>query len=567
MRDRQAIMRFLHILTFTLSTVALFMPLTSNASDWRSTRWVVECIDPPDCEPANQIIAEQLSRASEWLEGLGFEEPAAFSNLDLNPNDQNLEYWIANISDSDVAKKGLDLLGVYDAAEEMIWLTSDNYFNLGNPGESHDDLLYKLRNVNTILSVHELFHAVQNSVNYKIPLEYEYKWLKEGTAVAVQLDYALSVESDTDPEFSTGMHKNPLHEPGDDRGNYLTAGFWIFLGKQLGSTPRTAYLNELFRNDKLPGHNGIAGVDDFLKNRFSVEGDGTTNHGGLARYFPLYLAALPFEDTFGEPDAWQLQLPVNKKSISKVFSGRVREIAGTAGKLSVPHHPEKVVEISIEIEGEDSDLHLIVDGAVQKFGPGGQRNIFRSQLKDRDETFKIVVAEVADNAIDSTDRNFNIKVTLKELIAPPCGFQAEVGAGVPMSGHHEGPARLIWGKLAILSDPKTGWEARVEIPGKTTGSYDTTFQAAAIIVDAPGCPGCAEFWQSNDAKLEITAIDTDRKSGFVEGGFSGVAKWLGGGSTGDAKPFTVNVKQFRAVSYGVRSTSASSECVEYWQNR
>lgn len=123
------------------------------------------------------------------------------------------------------------------------------------------------------------------------------------------------------------------------------------------------------------------------------------------------------------------------------------------------------------------------------------------------------------------------------------------------------------GNLMILSDPKTGWEARVEIPAKQPGTYQTSFQATALIVDHPSCPGCAEFWQDDNAQIKITAIDNDRKTGFVEGSFSGIAAWKGGGSTGDATPFTVKVDKFRALKYSVRKTGAMQACVDYWKNR
>jgi len=536
-----------------LIALSLMVSVNSTARMWITTKWVVECIDPVDCEPANEILAAQLIKGSEWLKSLGFEGPASMSNLDLGH--EELDYWIANVSDEQVAQMGLDFTGKYEYLDEIIWLTSDDYFNLGEPGMTHNDDDYILGNLKTVVGFHELFHAVQNANEYYLSSEDAHKWIREGTAVAAQLDYARHVEPDADAGFSTGTHTNPIHQPVDLMDNYLTAGFWLFIGTHIGSEPRIAYLKDLFRNKGLAEDSGIAGVDDFLK-----------PHGGMFKLFPLYMAKLPFNRAFGQVNEWQLSLPSGKDEISKNFSGSVKQIAAAAGKLSVSHQSEKPVEVRIEFAGDDSDLHLIVDGTLQLNQQLPDRNVFAKQVNGQKENFELVIAEVAQTATKSKNRNFTVKVTLKELKPLPCGFRAEVGSGVPMAGFHEGPGRML-GNMVVLSDPKTGWEARVEIPAKTPGTYQTSFQATAFIVDHPNCPGCAEFWQDDDAQIEITAIDNDRKTGFVEGSFSGIAEWKGSGSTGEAKPFTVQVHKFRALKFSIRKNGAMQSCVDYWENR
>lgn len=548
---------------------ALLTTFSSQSGRWLTTDWVVECIDPPDCEPAKSVLTNQLKKGSEWLKEIGFEGPASFSNLELGETE--LTHWIANISDERVAQLGADFTGLYDVQEELIWLTSIDYFNMVNPEPdpgndsnpdaepnpqiTHEDPLYMLGNLKTVVAVHELFHAVQNASEYHLPFDAAHKWIREGTAVAVQLDYARYVETDTEARYKTGHHTRPIFQTVDLSDQYLTAGFWLFIGEHLGLKPRTVYLHDLFKNKLLSEDNGIAGLDDFLN-----------PHGGMYKIFPLYMAKVPFKDTFGTPKEWQLRLPANQSEISKNFSGSVQQIAGSAAQITVSHQSELPVEVRIEFVGDDSDLHLIVDKTLQLNQQHPQRNVFTQQVNEYKESFELVIAEVAEQATASKNRNFTVKVTLKELQPLPCGFKAEVGSGVPMAGYHEGPARMI-GNLMVLSDPKTGWEARVEIPAKTTGTFKSTFQAAAVIVDHPECPGCVEFWESDNAQMQITAIDTDRKTGYVEGSFSGIASWKGGGSTGTATPFNVNVSQFRALKYSVRKTGALQKCVDYWKNR
>ena len=544
----------LKINTLLLLLIIALISSNSYAGRWLTTDWVVECIDPVNCEPANEVLASQLKKGSVWLKGLGFEGPASFSNLELG--EPELTHWIANISDEKVSQLGVDFTGRYDTDEELIWLTSNHYFNVGASGSTHDDPYYKLDNLNTVVGVHELFHAVQNSSEYHLPFDEKHRWIREGTAVAVQLDYAIEVETDTDALYMRRDHTRPLDQPFELMDNYLTAGFWIFVGNHLGARPRTVYLHEMFQNELLDKDTGIAGVDDFLK-----------PHGGMYKIFPLYMAKVPFENSFGEPSQWQLKLPPNQKEISKNFNGSVQQIAATASMLTVAHQSELPVEVRIEFVGNDSDLHLIVDKTLQLNQQQPQRNVFVQQVNENMESFEVVVAEVAKDVKLSKNRDFTMKVTLRELQPLPCGFKAEVGSGVPMAGYHEGPARMI-GNLMVLSDPKTGWEAHVEIPAKTTGTFKTTFEAVAIKVDRPECPGgCVEYWESDDAQIQITAIDNDRKSGFVEGSFSGIASWKGGGSTGNATPFSVKVDKFRALKYSVRKKGALQTCNNYWKNR
>ncbi|MEZ5497377.1 MAG: hypothetical protein R3F25_11230 [Gammaproteobacteria bacterium] len=544
----------LKINTLLLLLIIALISSNSYAGRWLTTDWVVECIDPVNCEPANEVLASQLKKGSVWLKGLGFEGPASFSNLELG--EPELTHWIANISDEKVSQLGVDFTGRYDTDEELIWLTSNHYFNVGASGSTHDDPYYKLDNLKTVVGVHELFHAVQNASEYHLPFDEKHRWIREGTAVAVQLDYAIEIETDTDALYMRGNHTRPLDQPFELMDNYLTAGFWIFVGNQLGARPRTVYLHEMFQNELLAKDTGIAGVDDFLK-----------PHGGMYKIFPLYMAKIDFDISFGEPSQWQLKLPPNQKEISKNFNGSVQQIAATASMLTVAHQSELPVEVRIEFVGNDSDLHLIVDKTLQLNQQQPQRNVFVQQVNENMESFEVVVAEVAKDVKLSKNRDFTMKVTLRELQPLPCGFKAEVGSGVPMAGYHEGPARMI-GNLMVLSDPKTGWEAHVEIPAKTTGTFKTTFEAVAIKVDRPECPGgCVEYWESDDAQIQITAIDNDRKSGFVEGSFSGIASWKGGGSTGNATPFSVKVDKFRALKYSVRKKGALQTCNNYWKNR
>jgi hypothetical protein len=380
----------------------LLAPAAAQPADWDTYEWQVECIDPQDCAPADAVYAEQLRQASEWLDGLGFEPPAALDNQVLGG--RHLDYRIANVSDADVTRDRLDAAGYYDAAEELIWLRSDVYFNVGEPGQTHDDPFFYIGNVTAVTSVHELFHAVQNAPEYEIPtLEEPWRWLRESTATAVQIAFASDVEQ-TQAGFVTRHHDLPLHEPATREDMYKTARFWLFLGQELQSADRIAYLDSLFRESSLSKDNGIEGIDDFLE-----------PVGGLYKMFPRYIAEIPPEAAFASLDDWQVQLEDGKSEVTRQFSGHVRQIAGSAGRLRVTHHSENAVEIEVRFSSDDADLHLIVDGRVQELGPDGERNVFRSRLESDSETFDIVVAEVAERAERSQDRDFELSVRLREV--------------------------------------------------------------------------------------------------------------------------------------------------------
>lgn len=431
MKSERAKSAIFNSLILMLGIPGMLLTASAIAQEWGTTDWVVECIDPTDCEPANEIYARQLTAASEWLSSLGFEEPISFNNLVLGESE--LRHWIANVSDAHVEQQGQDLAGIYEPVEELIWLRSGGYFTLGEPGQTHEDPWYMVRTASSVTSVHELFHAVQRAEKYHLPFADEWHWIKEGTATAVMLDYALEVEPDTEVRFPSRRYDAPLHKPPEEIDSYRTAGFWLYLGEKLQSTPRIAYLHNLLQEEKLVEGVGVAGVDAYLQ-----------PYGGLYKLFPLFVSELQFLTAFGEPSQWQARLPARQEQITKRFRGNVREIAGTAGQLAVSHASGKPVEIEIRFRGDHSDLHLIVDGAAQALGPDGDRNVFSRSLQNQSETFNIVVAGVAEDAVESSDRTFELEVTLQE----------DSGSWVELNGERYKIEPYICNSHGVISAPE-----------------------------------------------------------------------------------------------------------------
>lgn len=53
----------LKINTLLLLLIIALISSNSYAGRWLTTDWVVECIDPVNCEPANEVLASQLKKA------------------------------------------------------------------------------------------------------------------------------------------------------------------------------------------------------------------------------------------------------------------------------------------------------------------------------------------------------------------------------------------------------------------------------------------------------------------------------------------------------------------------
>lgn len=264
--------------------------------------------------------------------------------------------------------------------------------------------------------VHELFHAIQlaygaelfevlgtqaqsQTANNMIQLR---GWIAEGTAEAVGFAWA---SRGTPQAVAPPIRRYdvPLHKPASTEDTYNTAAFWQFVGLELQSPDGIQYLEELLREEGLSIDNGLLGVDAFLK-----------PYGGLSKLLPRFLARQPFGEAFGDVAQWRATLPAGETERSKTFTGHVRAVAGKAGRLEVTHSSERPVDVEIRFRGDDSDLHLIVDGEVRTLGADLGRNVYTTRLGGGSEAFEIVVAEVAANAESSAARQFDLEVLLKE---------------------------------------------------------------------------------------------------------------------------------------------------------
>ncbi|MDX1643481.1 MAG: hypothetical protein R3244_03880 [Thermoanaerobaculia bacterium] len=507
------------------------------AGQWPWTAWEVRCRDPKACEPADAIYEKLLEHASEWLDGLGFGPPRVtrFKELrheDGTPRDRPVDKYYAEVSDEKNQGK-TESVGVYFQTSDELFLRSEYFFTLGNPGETHDDPRYRAMDHSTFTPVHELFHAVENG--YQDLGGTERDWIWEGAADAVARAYADAFEPELRVrERSRHSWDHPLHQPPNRSDRYGTWLFWRNIGRQIGSEGTIAYLHDVLIED-LEENRGLDGVDAALE-----------PHGGLYTQLPRFFADLDIDQSwFGDIDRLRVAMPPGRTSYTKRFGYRhVREVAGSPHRMEVKtgrSSSDEPVEVEIRFASDHPDLHLIVDGTRYDSGGVGSRNRFRDLLLERNEaSYEIVVANVAPEAANTTKRGYQFEVELTEV--GHCAMSARVSGDVSGSytgdvahfstrggatnyGVFSNPEMMgdmldAWGEMAAqfggeeaqkeIEATKEEWMAEAgEIPRETFGlsladqDLDDESEQAALAAIVGGFT------------LEASVIGTEVKEGFT----------------------------------------------------
>ncbi|WP_366656042.1 hypothetical protein [Fodinicurvata sp. EGI_FJ10296] len=281
-------------------------------------------------------------------------------------------------------------------------------------------------------SVHELFHAVQQTYHALGPLyssslssglpyppEYsdsplmpDHRWITEGTADAIRIAFgqhaglAYTGRPNRDYDYS-------LHYPCGDCApreqrlqTYDTANFWLGLGEMLGSRDRVAYLERVWShigaNPDL-AHQGIGPVDSALR---SLSGD------GLATHFPAFIARYA-----NAPDYFSRAPIIELRGATGTESriGEAEPLAADAYRVRMIVPEGTTTEMEIDIVEDYRDLHLVVDGQLyNEATPDRKRNMFRRDLEGREEPydFFVRVANVAENAAASRELGYTLRVAL-----------------------------------------------------------------------------------------------------------------------------------------------------------
>lgn len=386
------------------AATVLFLGLSTvlMASGWPTTRWTVKCVDPPECAPADEMYQEGLEAASRWLEALGFKAPVIVHKL----GDKAYQAKVSDVENSD---QDGETYGFYDSVGRLIYLNSDLFFAMGEPGEDDDGSSVRQEIARTFVPAHELFHAIETAYHPSLPNEQN--WIWEGMADAVMRAYADENEPGHGGGMSTRVFDDPLHLPGRSNSNpkntedYGTWLFWLETGRLIGSPGGIAYLHNVLEGD-LTAARGLNGADEAL-----------SPWKGLYDLLPLFFTTLEPGRNFHTIIKDQAVLPKGERESTTTIRGDVDMIAGRAIDLKIKESTSNPVEVEIRFKEDDPDLHLLVDQNRFDTGRTGPRNIYRGLfLGDEATDLHVIVANVAEKATKTRDhRPFELQVTLREV--------------------------------------------------------------------------------------------------------------------------------------------------------
>ncbi|MCZ7599467.1 MAG: hypothetical protein M5U09_19500 [Gammaproteobacteria bacterium] len=177
--------------------------------------------------------------------------------------------------------------------------------------------------------------------------------------------------------------------------------FWRDVGRQLGSPSDIGYLHDIL-SAELQAHHGVEGVDLALPL-------------GLYVHLPRFFAELDGDFRYHfEAASRQVSLPAGEPSKVERVELRVNELAGGVD-LAVTSAAAGVVDVSISLEPNDATFHLIVDGRRLTPEDGSDRNRFHDELPaGGSKRYKVIVANVAQEAAATVSRDATLKVELRE---------------------------------------------------------------------------------------------------------------------------------------------------------
>lgn len=412
--------------------------------DWGQTPWHVECLDPVPCDPANEVYQKLLEVASQWLGGPSFAFPAPA----LAPDADHPGAFYAAVSDAETLETesatvpGQPYYGVYHRESRRLFLSSEHFFTLGQPGQLPEDGAFMVEALYEVIPVHELFHAVQ--AGYERPVSTELRWIMEGTADAVMRAFADTHRPNEPVRRPTRRFDVPLHKPASARDAYSTAEFWLRLGEAMGSTGRIAYIHDVLRADLEP-NDGISGVDRALPR-------------GLIAWMPKVFAGFPIARF--QPQTDQAVYSGSSGIREHTIPLKVPELAGWATRLTLRSKDTRAVPLDIVLEPDLPSLHLIVDGLVADGSIGQPRNRAPDRLPaGASKTFEIVVANVGAPADRTAPTDAVVKVQFHPCEVPSQGdFEGHLGgdrARVISAGSRGAFAK-------ILRSPLGGWALQLE---------------------------------------------------------------------------------------------------------
>lgn len=404
--------------------LAVLLAVPSAAQDlppWRTTRWSVWCPDttsvvlPEMCDDRNPVAAaayarDQLTRASVWLQGLGFPGPKV--PLDDRPASPRRGTAYVGVIGGDVVHiEDTRVAGYYLPGDPtgLLVVNTDHAIRV----EGGSDRL--------ATGAHELFHAVQASYPFYGSRTASTRWITEGTAHAVgivyqQRDLGGTLFGDaglTNAFFPNRDYGLPLNLPGtfDDLAqSYATAHFWLALGEMLGAPDRVGHLHDVLLAADTPD-GGLAGLDAFVAR---------TNPAGLYRLFPRFIARYA-ESSRHYASARAPMGPISGRD-ERTELLHVEPNAARFVSLRLAPPPGVTLGVTVTLE-DHPNAHLVVGDQVYSepdpLDPGAARNVFRTQVSQVD-TLHIRAVNIEPGARGSA-ATFALTVRVEPLEACAAG--------------------------------------------------------------------------------------------------------------------------------------------------
>lgn len=378
---------------------SLLTPQAHAQGTWVTHEWEPVCDVAEDCQDAGAVFAEQLQRAAQWLDGLGFREPVLERSLRGD--------WRVILSRE--RADDLDALGFYQAGARELVLHPTSYFAVGRPGEAPDGSAQRRKEGDVMfVAVHELFHAIQEAYVPELH-EAEHAWIFEGTADAIARAYADHVDGELAVLLGTRMYDEPIHRPHPSLGTlgpYYTWYFWRTLGQELGASDDVAYLADLMQVDLVP-HAGVSGLDRFLG-----------PSGGLHAVLPRVFRRMSAAGDFGEQLDWTVRSGADGAADDRLEIA-VRELAARSLRLRLEPAGSHPVVAHLAFEEDRPELHLVADGALRNGLDVDDRNAFSYVLLGGEpQELDVLVVNVAEEAHRSQEVTATLQVRFVPLACP-----------------------------------------------------------------------------------------------------------------------------------------------------
>lgn len=433
----------MHRLAFMLAASAPLIVSTAEAQSpaqpWPTTQWVVHCQGGQPCsegtlQPTSAAsIAERLTKASRWLESLGFRAP----ELETTPSAAGGQAYSISLAtgmptgtialftmvrpEHGPPRNKLELASLrYADGTAFAAVAVKRAAQDAAKADSLEMSLEQYLGENNATSVHELFHGVQAS--YGFNAKDTPGWILEGSAEALM--HAWMAHIGEPYQLRDVTYDVPLYEIGGT-GGYEAEHFWFHLGLDLNSRGQISYLADFMRSP-VSDQRGIRWLDANL-----------APQRGLYTYLPHFVARQVADTTlFSSHDV--VKLSTGRPDVRLVKT--IPDLATHAVRVDIRIPSGERAGLEIRLKDDHPDLHLVIDDLVLNTATGNRpRNTYRDsytkQSRDSTYTYLLRLVNVNPDPDGSTPQNYELLFALRDLDScSPARMALAVNHDAPLTG-------------------------------------------------------------------------------------------------------------------------------------